>query len=56
LSAIAHRAKITTAMINYYFENKEGLYKGVLQRPIHQLELVVGQMNLDHLHPEEGSF
>lgn len=54
LSAIAHRAKITTAMIHYYFENKEGLYKAVLQRPINQLELVVGQMNLDHLHPEEA--
>lgn len=25
LSAIAERASITTAMIHYYFENKEGL-------------------------------
>ncbi|MBD2419767.1 TetR/AcrR family transcriptional regulator [Anabaena cylindrica FACHB-243] len=52
LSAIANRAKITTAMIHYYFENKEGLYKAVLQRPISELESMVGQMNLDHLHPE----
>jgi TetR/AcrR family transcriptional regulator len=54
LSAIADRANITTAMIHYYFENKEGLYKAVLQRPIDEVQSLVGQMNLDHLPPEDA--
>ncbi|HLO87561.1 MAG TPA: TetR/AcrR family transcriptional regulator [Nostocaceae cyanobacterium] len=53
LSAIAHRAKITTAMIHYYFENKEGLYKAVLQRAINQAITIVNQLDLEQLHPEE---
>ncbi len=54
LSAIADRAKITTAMIHYYFENKEGLYKAVLQRPIDEVQSMVGQLNLDDLPPEDA--
>lgn len=54
LSAIADRASITTAMIHYYFENKEGLYKAVLQRPLDEVQSMVGQLNLDHLPPEEA--
>ncbi|MBD0343686.1 MAG: TetR/AcrR family transcriptional regulator [Coleofasciculus sp. Co-bin14] len=54
LSAIADRASITTAMIHYYFENKEGLYKAVLQRPIDEVQLMLGQMNLDHVPPEDA--
>jgi TetR/AcrR family transcriptional regulator len=54
LSAIAERAKITTAMIHYYFENKEGLYKAVLQRPLDEVQAMVGQLNLDHLPPEDA--
>jgi TetR/AcrR family transcriptional regulator len=54
LSAIAERAKITTAMIHYYFENKEGLYQAVLQRPIDEVQSRVGQLNLDHLSPEDA--
>jgi TetR/AcrR family transcriptional regulator len=41
LSAIAIRTKITTAMIHYYFDNKEGLYKAVLQRPIDEVHSMV---------------
>lgn len=52
ISAIAKRAKITTAMIHYYFESKEGLYKAVLQRPISEIQLFVNQLDLDHLSPE----
>jgi TetR/AcrR family transcriptional regulator len=33
ISAIAKQAKIKTAMIHHYFENKEGLYRAVLQCP-----------------------
>lgn len=54
LSAIADRASITTAMIHYYFENKEDLYKAVLQRPINEVQSMVGQLNLDHLPPEDA--
>lgn len=54
LSAIAARASITTAMIHYYFENKEGLYKAVLQRPLDEVQSMVGQLNLDHLPPEDA--
>lgn len=54
LSAIANRADITTAMIHYYFENKEGLYKAVLQRPLDEIQTMVGQINLDHLPPEDA--
>lgn len=54
LSAIASRASITTAMIHYYFENKEGLYKAVLQRPIDEAQSRVSELNLDHLPPEDA--
>jgi TetR/AcrR family transcriptional regulator len=54
LSAIANRANITTAMIHYYFENKEGLYQAVLQRPIDQAQSMISQLNLDHLPPTEA--
>ena len=54
LSAIADRASITTAMIHYYFESKDGLYKAVLQRPINEVQLMVSQLNLDHLLPEDA--
>lgn len=54
LSAIADRAKITTAMIHYYFDNKEGLYKAVLHRPIDEVHSMVGQLDLDQLPPEDA--
>lgn len=54
LSAIADAASITTATIHYYFENKENLYKAVLQRPIDEVQAMVSQLNLDHLSPEDA--
>ncbi|MBW4441149.1 MAG: TetR/AcrR family transcriptional regulator [Plectolyngbya sp. WJT66-NPBG17] len=54
ISDIAKRAEITTAMIHYYFENKEGLYKAVLQRPINEVQTFVSQLDLDHLSPEDA--
>ncbi|NWF62396.1 MAG: TetR family transcriptional regulator C-terminal domain-containing protein [Fischerella sp.] len=41
-------------MIHYYFENKEGLYKTVLQRPATELHDALQQLNLDTLPPEEA--
>lgn len=54
LSTIAERAQITTATIHYYFENKEGLYKAVLQRPLNEVQTMVSHLNLDHLPPEDA--
>ncbi len=54
MGAIAERANVTTATLHYYFENKEGLYKAVLQRPINEVQAMVEQLNLDHLPPEDA--
>jgi TetR/AcrR family transcriptional regulator len=54
MGAIADRAKVTTATLHYYFENKEGLYKAVLQRPIDEVKTMLEQLNLDHLPPEDA--
>ncbi len=52
LSAIADLAQVTTASLHYYFENKENLYKAVLQRPIDEVQSMFGQLNFDGLDPE----
>ncbi|MBD2606579.1 TetR/AcrR family transcriptional regulator [Scytonema hofmannii FACHB-248] len=54
LSAIAHCARITTGTIHYYFENKQGLYKAVLQRQINEVQAMVDQLNLDMKPPEDA--
>ncbi|MBD2261206.1 TetR/AcrR family transcriptional regulator [Pseudanabaena sp. FACHB-2040] len=54
LSAIADLAQVTTASLHYYFENKENLYKAVLQRPINEVQSTLGQLNFDDLSPEEA--
>ncbi len=54
MSAIAERAKVTTATLHYYFENKESLYKAVLQRPVDQVQTLLGQSDFDRLPPEEA--
>ncbi|NHC36851.1 TetR/AcrR family transcriptional regulator [Scytonema millei] len=54
MSDIADRAQITTATIHYYFENKEGLYKAVLQRPVNEVQAMVSQLKLDDLSPEDA--
>ncbi len=54
MSAIANCAKVTTASLHYYFENKESLYKAVLERPIAELQATLGQLNFESLPPEEA--
>jgi TetR/AcrR family transcriptional regulator len=54
LSAIADLAQVTTASLHYYFENKENLYKAVLQRPIDEVQSSLGLLNFDGLPPEEA--
>jgi TetR/AcrR family transcriptional regulator len=52
MSAIANLAQVTTAAVHYYFENKENLYKAVLQRPIDEVQTTLGQLNFEGLSPE----
>ncbi|MCU0537300.1 MAG: TetR/AcrR family transcriptional regulator [Hydrococcus sp. Prado102] len=54
MSAIANRAKVTTATLHYYFENKESLYKAVLQRPVDEVQATLGQVNFQDLPPDEA--
>lgn len=54
VSAIARAAGVTTAMIHYYFENKEGLYKTVLQRPALEAGDIFAKLGLEQLFPEEA--
>lgn len=54
LSAIADLAQVTTASLHYYFENKEKLYKAVLQRPVDQLQTTLDQLNFEDESPEEA--
>ncbi|MBW4645436.1 MAG: TetR/AcrR family transcriptional regulator [Goleter apudmare HA4340-LM2] len=52
--AIAKGAGVTTAMIYYYFQSKEGLYQAVLQRPAIEMHEGLQQLNLDQFPPEEA--
>ncbi|AFY35107.1 TetR/AcrR family transcriptional regulator [Calothrix sp. PCC 7507] len=52
--AIAKGAGVTTAMIYYYFQSKEGLYQAVLQRPAVEMHAGFKQLNLDQFPPEEA--
>ncbi|MBD2105278.1 TetR/AcrR family transcriptional regulator [Leptolyngbya sp. FACHB-261] len=54
MSAIAKRAQVTSATIHYYFENKESLYKAVLQRPVDEVQASLGQLNFDNLPAVEA--
>jgi TetR/AcrR family transcriptional regulator len=54
MSAIANRAKVTTATLHYYFENKESLYKAVLQRPVDEVQATLGQVNFRDVPPDEA--
>ncbi len=42
LSVIANHVKVTTATLHYYFESKESLYKAVLQRPVDEVQTMLG--------------
>lgn len=52
--AIAKGAGVTTAMIYYYFQSKEGLYKAVLQRPVVEMYEWVHKLNLDQFPADEA--
>ena len=54
IQAIAKNASVTTAMIHYYFQNKEGLYRAVLKRPLEETQDMFASMSFDDLNPEEA--
>jgi TetR/AcrR family transcriptional regulator len=54
MSAIAQAAQVTSASLHYYFENKENLYKAVLQRPVDEVQEILKQQDFDALSPAEA--
>lgn len=54
LSAIAELAQVTTASLHYYFDNKENLYRAVLQRPVDEIQATLNQLDFESLPPEEA--
>ncbi len=50
--AIASQTGVTKAMIYYYFQSKEELYRAVLERCFTQSLAVMEQLQLDYLAPE----
>ena len=54
MSAIAEGAQVTSATLHYYFENKENLYKAVLQRPVDEVQVILAQQSFDVLSPEDA--
>ena len=54
MDAIAARTHTTRALINYYFDGKEKLYIAVLESVYAEIREAEGQLELDHLEPEEA--
>lgn len=50
--AIAVRSGVTKAMIYYYYQSKEGLYKTVLQRPATEFHEMFQMLSLEQLPAE----
>lgn len=54
IGEIARQSGVTTAMIYYYFQSKEGLYKAVLEQPVLEVQELMSGLNLDKLPPVEA--
>ena len=54
VDAIAKRAGVAPRMIYYYFENKDGLYQAVLQRPALLLHTIFQKLDLDQMPPDQA--
>lgn len=50
--AIAAKTGVSKSMMYYYFKDKEGLYRAVLQQSHAELLKAVQQLELEHLSPE----
>ncbi len=54
MDAIAARTHTTRALINYYFGSKERLYIAVLEQVYGEIRDAEGELDLEHLPPEEA--
>ncbi|MFH7029874.1 MAG: TetR family transcriptional regulator [Heteroscytonema crispum UTEX LB 1556] len=52
--AIASQTGVTKAMIYYYFQSKEELYKAVLERAYAEHFRSIQQMDVEHLPPQQA--
>ncbi len=52
--AIAQRARVTKAMIHYYFKTKEGVYRAALENLFSGLVTPAQQEELMHISPEQA--
>jgi len=52
--SIAARTGVTKAMIHYYFENKENLYKAVMERLILKRRADLDSLHVDDLSPTDA--
>jgi len=51
LEAIAARTRTTRAMIYYYFRNREGLYRAVLEEAYRDIRTAEAELDLAHMEP-----
>jgi len=54
MDAIAARTHTTRALINYYFGSKEKLYIAVLERVYAEIREAEGELDLEHVAPDEA--
>jgi len=54
IDEIAARTKTSKRMIYYYFGGKEALYISVLEEAYRRIRRIEGELELDHLPPEEA--
>lgn len=54
MSHIAKNAGVTTATIHYYFENKQKLYRAVLERPAAEVSTTIAAFVSKDLPPDEA--
>jgi TetR/AcrR family transcriptional regulator len=53
---VADAAKVTPAMINYYFKDKRGLMRAVLERGLDRILEIIREVAADHSGPVTTSF
>lgn len=54
IDEIAAKTATTKRMLYYYFGDKEGLYRAVLQRAYEEIRYEESQLDVDHLEPTEA--